>query len=155
MTKQEQRQKEREGKRWAIQNIDRENKQWAGRDRARNRMIETIVRGEEEIKWLETKWEGKEVLLERLVTAEPTHALFPSPRANWHLQCENSSLCSHCHRHTPHKHTHLQGVRKAFSKNLTSYTVMHDRENNRQDCVKDSVFWDFLLNWRLDAITNL
>lgn len=69
-----------------------------------------ILRGEEG----ETKCKGgREVLLGQLVTAEPTYALLPSQRANWHLQCENSSLCTPSHKtysaptHTrTHAHTH-------------------------------------------------
>lgn len=95
------------------------NKQWAGRKRARTRMVEKqeqILRAEEE--WEETEWEGgREVLLEQLITFEPTHALLSFPRANWHLQCENSNLCTHSHRDTVHKQT-CTGYKKE-SKHLT------------------------------------
>lgn len=70
-----------------------------------------ILTGErrEEYSGRQSEKEGERFLLERLVTAEPTRALviFESS-SNWHLQCENSSLCSLPRRHNAHKHQNLQ-----------------------------------------------
>lgn len=75
------------------------NKQGAGRNRANN-----IMETQGQIQKEETKCEGgREVLPEHLVTAEPTRTLLSSPGANWPIQCENSSLCTHPLRHTAHK----------------------------------------------------
>jgi len=110
--------KRKEWKRWAVaQKNDRGNTHWAGCKWASNRMI---------AKWTDSKRRHREKRARHKVRRRPRCSAraarycraiscsLASPRANWHLQCEKSSLCTHCHSHTAHKHTHihtnLQGV---------------------------------------------